>query len=373
LKIVHLLAPARIGGLERVVQGLAIGQSKRNHEVTVLAVGEETMAADHPFRAPLDLAQVRIREVVVPRRGYRSERRAIAGAVRELSPDVVHSHGSRTDVVDAEAIRRLGVPTVSTLHGWTRGSLKNRFYEYVHRRSLRRFDAVIAVSEPIAHELTTDGVPADRVYLVRNGFSAVAEPVPRAEARRLLDLSPDARVVGWVGRLSREKGIDVLVDAMGLLRNDDLVACVVGDGAERERERIRAERLGARVIWKGMVPMASRLVRAFDVFVQSSRTEGTPIALLEAIAAEAPVVATRVGGVPDVVSGSEAILIPSENPAALADAIRRVFEKPEAAAERVRRAKLRLSREFNPESWLDRHEEIYARASARRRSATSSP
>ncbi|HEV8449196.1 MAG TPA: glycosyltransferase [Gemmatimonadaceae bacterium] len=373
MKIVHLLAPARIGGLERVVQGLAIGQSKRNDDVTVLAVGEEPMAADHPFRVPLDLAGVKISEVVVPPRRYRLERQTISNLLRELAPDVVHSHGSRTDVVDAEAIRGLGIPTVSTLHGWTRGSLKNRFYEYVHRRSLRRFDAVIAVSEPIASQLTSDGVPGDRVYMIRNGFSAVAEPAPRDDARRLLDLPPDARVVGWVGRLSREKGIDVLVEAMGLIRDDDIVACVLGDGAEREREQQHADRVGARILWKGMVPMASRLVKAFDVFVQSSRTEGTPIALLEAIAAEAPVVATRVGGVPDVVSGSEAILVPSENPAALADAIRRVFAKPDAAAERVRRAKLRLSSEFNAETWLDRHQEIYARAAAQRRRAASAP
>jgi len=370
LRIVHLLAPARIGGLERVVQGLAIGQSKRNHEVTVFAVGEEPMA-DHPFRAPLDLARVKIREIVVPPRRYRSERQAISNLIRELSPEVVHSHGSRTDVVDADVIRRLGVPTVSTLHGWTRGSLKNRFYEYVHRRSLRRFDAVIAVSEPIANQLTSDGVPADRVYLVRNGFAPVAEPMPRAEARRLLDLPADARVVGWVGRLSREKGIDVLVDALALLRDEGIVACVVGDGAERERERAHADRVEARILWKGMVPMASRLCPAFDVFVQSSRTEGTPIALLEAIAAQTPVVATRVGGVPDVVSGSEAILLPPEDPAPLADAIRDVFSNPAAAAERARKATLRLSSAFNADSWLDRHEEIYARAAAQRRRAAA--
>jgi glycosyltransferase involved in cell wall biosynthesis len=230
---------------------------------------------------------------------------------------------------------------------------------------------VIAVSEPIANHLTSRGVPADRVYLVRNGFAPVAEPMPRAEARRLLDLPADARVVGWVGRLSREKGIDVLVDALARLRDEGIVACVVGDGAERERERVHAERVGARILWKGMVPMASRLSRAFDVFAQSSRTEGTPIALLEAIAAETPVVATCVGGVPDVVSGSEAILLPPEDPAALADAIRAVFANPDAAAERARRATLRLSSAFNADSWLDRHEEIYARAAAQRRRAAA--
>jgi glycosyltransferase involved in cell wall biosynthesis len=369
MRIVQLLAPARIGGLERVVQGLAIGQAKRRHEVVVAAVVEEPMPGDHPFRIPLDLAQIPMREIVVPPRRYRAERRALAELCGELAPDVVHSHGSRTDVVDGAVIRRLGVPAVSTLHGWTRGSLKNRVYEYLHARSLRRFDAVIAVSEPIAQFLESDGVPVDRVHLLRNAFASVADPMPRSDARHLLGLAADARVVGWVGRLSREKGVDVLVDAMARLRDRHIVACVVGDGAERERERHHAEQVAVAeaILWKGMVPLAGRVSPAFDVFVQSSRTEGTPIALLEAIAAGTPVVATRVGGIPDVVSENEAILVPSEDPAALADAIASVFADPEAAAERARRARARLSTSFGVDAWLARHDEIYALAATRRR------
>ncbi len=369
MRIVQLLAPARIGGLERVVQGLAIGQSKRGHEVVVAAVGEEPMPMDHPFRAPLDAAGITMREIIVPPRHYRAERQGIAELCREFRADVVHGHGTRPDVVNGDAIRRLGVPTVSTLHGWTRGSMKNRLYEYLHARSLRRFDAVIAVSEPIARRLAEDGVPADRVHFVQNAFAPVAEPLPREDARQLLNLSPNARVAGWVGRLSREKGIDVFVDAVARLNNEEVLGCVLGDGPEREREKSHAARTGARVAWQGMVPTAGRLCAAFDVFVQSSRTEGTPIALLEAIGAGAPIVATRVGGVPDVVSEKEALLVPSENPAALADAIASVFADPHAAAERAQRAKERLATAFGADAWLARHEEIYALAAVVRRRA----
>lgn len=373
MRIVQLLAPARIGGLERVVQGLAIGQSKRGHQVVVAAVGDEPMAADHPFRTPLDLAKIPIREIVVPPRRYRVERRAIAALCGELAPDVVHSHGSRTDVVDGDVIRKLRVATVSTLHGWTRGSLKNRFYEYLHARSLRRFDAVIAVSEPLAAFLESDGIPADRVHLLRNAFASIADPMPRDDARRLLDLPPGARVVGWVGRLSREKGIDVAVDAMGRLRDQHILACVIGDGAEREKERQHAERVGAgdALLWKGMLPLAGRVSPAFDVFVLSSRTEGTPIALLEAIAAGTPIVATRVGGIPDVVSENEALLVPPEDPSALADAIASIFADPASAAERARRARARLSASFGADAWLTRHDEIYALAASQRRDAAT--
>ena len=371
MRIIQLLAPAPIGGLERVVQGLAIGQRRRGHDVLIVTVGEESMPEGHPFRAPLDAASVPVRQIVLRPRAYLDERTRVATICREFAPDVVHAHGNRPDVVDSPVVRSMGIAAVSTHHGWTFGSLRNRVYEYLHTRSLRRADAVIAVSEPIARRLAAEGVPSDRVHFVQNAWAPVADPLRRAEARRLLGLAPDARVVGWVGRLSHEKGIDVFVDAMALLRNEQLLGCVVGDGAERERETSRGDRVGARLAWQGMVPAAGRLCAAFDVFVQSSRTEGTPIALLEAIAAGTPIVATRVGGIPDIVSNNEAVLVPPEDPAALAAAIASVFADPGAAAERACRAKDRLTTAFGADPWLARHEEIYALADARRRSATS--
>ena len=170
-----------------------------------------------------------------------------------------------------------------------------------------------------------------------------------------------------MGRLSREKGIDVFVDAMArLLAADAVAGCVVGDGPERAREEARA---GSSISWKGMLPAAGRYLAAFDVFVQSSRTEGTPMALLEAMAVEVPIVATQVGGVPDVISGNEALLVPSEDPIALATAIASVLADPEPAAVRAHLAKQRLVTTFSADAWLDRHEEIYRLAAERRRRA----
>ncbi len=98
---------------------------------------------------------------------------------------------------------------------------------------------------------------------------------------------------------------------------------------------------------------------AFDVFALSSRTEGVPIVLFEAIAAGVPVVATRVGGIPEVVGEAEAVLVPTEAPAALAAAIRQVLDHPSDAAARLRAARARVAAEFDPERWLDRYESLY--------------
>ena len=109
----------------------------------------------------------------------------------------------------------------------------------------------------------------------------------------------------------------------------------------------------------GTVLDAGRLLKAFDVLVLSSRTEGNPMVLFEAMDAEVPVVTTRVGGVPDVVSEQEAILVPSEDPEALAGGIRRVLDNPTDARQRAQRAGCRLRQEFTPERWLDAYEDLY--------------
>jgi glycosyltransferase involved in cell wall biosynthesis len=113
------------------------------------------------------------------------------------------------------------------------------------------------------------------------------------------------------------------------------------------------------ITWHGVVPDAGRLLRAFDVLVLSSRTEGTPMVVLEAMAAGVPIVATRVGGVPDVLSSADAMLVPPEDPAALAAAIRAVHDHPDAARSRADSARRRLDTEFALAPWLARYEAIY--------------
>ena len=358
--IVHVVAPAEFGGLERVVQMLGRGLSGHGHDVHVLAVVVRGQTAD-PFLAPLADAGVSTRTLAVPGRAYRRERTAVARALRQLRPDVVHTHGYRPDVLDAGVARRLGIPVVTTVHGFTGGGWKNRFYEWLQSRSFRRFDAVVAVSWPLARRLERSGVPSSRIHAVPNAWQPMAPALDRETARRILGLPPHSFVVGWVGRLSHEKGPDVLLDALLHLRDLPLLVSVVGSGIMQGALRTQAEHLGlnGRVRWHGAVPDAGRLLSAFDVCVLSSRTEGTPIVLFEAMAAGVPVVATCVGGVPDVVSAAEAALVPSEDPVALAAGIRAVYRDPAAARARALAARARLDRDFGVARWLDRYEAIY--------------
>jgi glycosyltransferase involved in cell wall biosynthesis len=378
LRILHVLAPCEAGGLERVVQALAIGHQARGFEVH-LAVVLEAADPQHPFLAPFPGTGVRAYSLPLPGRAYHRERSAVRKLIGEIRPHLVHTHGYRPDVVDAPVARSLGVPAVTTVHGftgggWKSGGWKNRFYEFLQRRAYRRFDAVVAVSQAQVEQLTREGVPRQRLHLLRNAGNGAATTLATREAARTeLGVPADRLHVGWVGRVSAEKGLDVLIAALPYLADLPLTVSVVGKGSQVQAVQAQAAALGVaeRVGWQGLKSDAARLFPAFDAFVLSSRTEGTPVVLFEAMAAGVPIVATCVGGVPEVVGSAEALLVPPDDPAALAAGIRTVFQDPEAAAARARAAKRRLELEFGLDPWLTGYEEVYRAVSARVRHASN--
>jgi glycosyltransferase involved in cell wall biosynthesis len=357
-----------VGGAGRVVQLLAAGQREAGRDVTVGVVLDRGDGGD-AFCAPLEAAGVRVRRWQIPARRYDLDHRYVRALCREVRPGVVHTHGYRADVVGGGAGRRLGIPVVSTAHGFTGGDWRNRLYERIQCRALGRSAAVIAVSQPLAAELVRRGVPADRVRVIPNAYPADARRLEAAQARARLGVPPGVAHLGWVGRVTREKGLDVLLDALSYLEDVPLTLSVIGDGAEQSVLEGRGVAGGAsgRVLWHGSLPDAGALFPGFDLFVLSSRTEGTPMVLFEAMAAGVPIVATAVGGVPDVVSEAEARLVRSEDPAALAAAIRGVLGDRAAAAARARAARARLVTRFGAREWIVRHDELYRAVQEARR------
>jgi len=362
MKILHALAPAPMGGLERVVQMLAVAQREAGHDVGVIGVVAPGLTS-HPFFAPLDQAGVEVFPTPVPDRSWLRESRALASTIRRVSPDVIHTHGYRGDVLAGLATRRLRLPLVSTAHGFTGGNRRNRLYEWLQVRSYRRGREVIAVSRPLRDVLASLSVPEHRLHAIKNAWRGGAPALDRGTARSELGLPAHSTVLGWVGRVSREKGADIALEALPHL--DGVELTMIGDGPLRSTLERRASDLGisASVTWHGWVPRADRLLRAFDVVILSSRTEGTPIIALEALAARVPLVATCVGGVPDVVrQDEEALLVPSGDPAALARAVQRTLADREATLRRVEAGWARLESEFGADRWVVRHDSVYALA-----------
>src|SRR5207249_5951339 len=266
--IMHVVAPATFGGLERVVQMLGMGLRGMGHEVHIVSVVAEPGAGE-PFLFPLSDAGVNTHQIVVSARGYARERAAIAALCRRLRPDAVHTHGYRPDVLDAGVARHFGIPVITTVHGFTGGTWRNRVYEFLQRRAFRRFDAVVAVSRPLRDRLARAGVARSRIHTLPNAWRRIAPALDRDAARRTLGISREDFVVGWVGRLSVEKGPDVLLEALPHLNTVPLTISLIGGGtgAEQRALRARADKLGVadHIRWHGVVPDAERVYTAFDV------------------------------------------------------------------------------------------------------------
>lgn len=369
LSILYVTAPGPVGGLESVVRATATGLHRRGHRVGVIAVVEPGQP-DHPFVASLRREGVETTQLSLPARAYVGEVRHVRAEIRRFAPDVLHTHASRADLLHFPTARWLGIPIATTLHGSSmRGGLAG-LSERLQGILLKWFDAVVAVSSPLARELAERGISPDRVHLIPNSPGTTVTPLPRHVARDYLSLgASDAPVIGWVGRLIPVKGGDVFLRAVAGLPGEQWTASIIGDGPERgPLERLANELgIGNRVRFHGSVPDAAKYQSAFDLFVLSSRSEGIPMVVFEAAAAGTPIVASAVGGIPDVLSDREAQLVPAGDVDALAGAIRASLDDLKGARERAVRARERIAAEFSEEVWLDRYEKLYREMASTRR------
>lgn len=259
-------------------------------------------------------------------------------------PEVVHVHGR-----GAAAVR--GAVRVSTAHA---ADGAGRW---------EQFGAVGAVSRPLQRELEARGLR--NVHFVGNAWNERLPLLERRAALAELGLAEDGGVrLGWVGEFRREKGADLAVEALaGWPGGVRLV--LVGEGPEEQRLRALTERAGlaGRVDFVGVKPRAGRLMRAFDFLLVTRRVAGTPLVLLEALAAGTPVIATRVGGVPDMVGERESFTC-----APVVESVRRALERairdPQGARWRAEAGRQRVAERANLAEWLDRHESMYEQARA---------
>lgn len=259
------------------------------------------------------------------------------------------------------------LPVVSTLHGFTGEGLRAKVYDVALRYVHRRAAAVVAVSPAIARRLESRGVAPAAVRRIPNAWRSAAGPLSREASRRELGVSPDAPLVGWVGRLSYEKGPDLMIEAWARLELPDARLSMIGDGPLRESLEARAAELGiaGQVRWHGLVDSATRVYPAFDVLALSSRTEGAPMVILEAMTMRVPIVAAAVGGIPDMLTADEAVLVAPESVEALARGLREALSDPAASRTRAEAAQRRVQRDFSVDAWIDRHVALYATVSAR--------
>jgi glycosyltransferase involved in cell wall biosynthesis len=294
---------------------------------------------------------------------------ALRRLVRTRRIDIIHSHDYKSDLLALLLARRERVAIVSTAHGWTGESWRERWIYYpADKLLLARFPCVIAVSSQIRDELIKWGCNPSRVFTVLNGIDAAAyrrDRTGRDAARRELGLGEADIAIGAMGRLSSQKRFDLLLQASARLRatHPRIRLVVAGAGPLREQlvTQARALGLGDSCRFVGHVGDARRFHNALDLFVQSSDYEGTPNVVLEAMAMETGLIATAVGGTAELIrAGRHGLLVPPGYPVALSDAIGHALTDPDATNERAREARLRVEREFSFRARAVAVEAVYA-------------
>ena len=289
--------------------------------------------------------------------------------VRDIQPDVIHAHAVLPGMIFSLAARSgsgLRPPIVITPHrSWDslyRFATSRLFYR------LLRFaaDDVIAISSGFYRELTAHGIPAERCYLIHNGIDVSKYDLPLN--------NPAPPVVGTIGRLIEQKGLDVFIAAAARVaaRRLDVIFQIAGEGLLREalQQQIAELGLSERIHLLGSRSDVPDVLAQFSVFVSSSRWEGMPYALLEALAARRPVVATRVLGSEELIQHEvNGLLVSPEDPIGLSEAIERLLADRGLAHTLAEAGHHLVEREYNQQAMAHHITQVYQRAIAHDRSA----
>jgi glycosyltransferase involved in cell wall biosynthesis len=284
--------------------------------------------------------------------------------LRDQRVDVIHAHkfGSNVWGVVLASIARVPV-MVAHEHTWSwEGEPLRRALD---RHLVARGSSVfVAVSREDRRRMSAiEGIDPARTRFIPNGMPPLAPP-SGADVRGELGIAANVPVVGSVGVLRPQKGLDVLVETARMVVGEVPTArfVIVGEGPEQAtlHNRVAALGMADRVLLAGFRPDVADTLAAFDVAVSSSYFEGSPLAVMEYMATGKPIVATAVGGVPDLLEdGVHGLLVPPGDPRALADAVLRLLREPATARRLGEQARARQLTEFTMDAMVRRFEELY--------------
>jgi sugar transferase (PEP-CTERM/EpsH1 system associated) len=361
LRIAHVVLSLDAGGLERIVVDLVAAARRAGHQPLVICLerpGTLAARASQLGARVLSLGkQPGLAPGLVPR---------LRSIFRRPRPDVVHSHQVAALCYAGPAARLAGVPTVvHTEHGKHYASRART--RWLGRASGIWAERFFCVSQEIAADVRNLRVAArDKIHFLPNGIDPrpFTSPLDRDARRAQLGVGRHEWLVGTVGRLAEIKCHDVLLRAFARLVETIAAArlLLVGDGPRRAELQSLAARLGIadRVRFAGYQPDPENYLRLMDVFALTSRSEGMPLAVLEAWAAGVPVVATRVGGLPGMIDeGRTGLLVPPQDDAAMAAALTRVIEDAALRDRLCRAGREEFDRAYHLDAMAERYERHY--------------
>ncbi len=373
IRVLHLLVSLPVGGAEELVASIVSGLNPARFDIQAATIGPPGVIGEELARAGYQVhsLDLNIKEDPDVKIVWRVRR-----FLQDLRPDILHTHLYHPNYYGRLAALGLGLRgVVASVHNiYTRTKFHRRLWNFLLRWAT---DCVVAVSPEVWQDIRRyDAVTSSRIHLLPNGVSLAALEVPESREQAKNRLGVSGFCLGAVGRLEGQKGHAYLLQALPAVLDEvpETTVLLAGDGRLRPELEKQARDLGLadRVKFLGTRRDMPLIYRALDVFVLPSRWEGLPLALLEAMAAGLPVVASAVGGVKGVIrDGVNGRLVPPGDPQALAAAVLELARRPRLRTEMGAAARNAVKKHYSREAMLDRlaalYLELYERGKGKRR------
>jgi len=338
--VLHLRGSSFFGSPERLIDG----QMRKMDGFSSVCASFKNAEEDNAFLKEMRARGHAAFEIEDRGRYDRKMPKKIRELIKSNGIDLLVTHEYKSNYYGRKALKKLKIPHVAYFHGWTDEDFKVRFYNFLDRRVLRKVDLVITVSRHTARRLAAAGVPENKIKVVYNAIE-VKESYPD-------HIENEIPVIGVVGRLSREKGVHVLLDAVSRVKKKGLnfKVEITGTGPSEEQLKKQSSKLGLDKIvdFRGFVGDIDDIYRRIDILALPSLSEGHPLVILEAWARGIGIVATKAGGVPEVIQdGKSGILCDIDNSRALAEAIEKALTDPYKIKAMGRAGKSLLEERYN--------------------------
>lgn len=366
-------------GAEVMLLNLIEEQIKLGLEPTIASISEKNIQ-DKPIETEAEKRNFSIKKFkMIPGPNIAGALKILRFAHKE-GFNLLHTHGYKGNVLFGlmpKAIRQL--PLLATLHGYTstKGLSKNKFYEWADYISHKFIDTVVLVNKGmmnnpklknrkgVNYNIINNGIPVHNKQFKDSTIYLPIQTIQKAQLYRTIkDFCNKGFTIGTIGRLSAEKGYDTLIVAISILRKKGINArlIIIGEGGQRNYlENITSQHeLSNHILMPGYIQDAKHYIPFFNVYVNSSLTEGLPITLLEVMQAKVPIIATKVGGIPNVLrDGDAGLLVFPCKPYSLANAIMRIYHNKDLAEKMIQKAYNRVSAHYSSKIMASKYLNIY--------------
>lgn len=363
MNILHLISSSGFFGAENVLYQL-VSELKRFHSVQSIVGVFNNLTDPH-----LELAEICDKEDI-ERKVFRCRGKVdlativrLRNFIQNREIELVHSHGYKSNIYAYFATFGTKARRMATCHNWIINERKLKWYGVLDRLFLRYFDQIIAVSRDVKNLMTNSGISDRKICIIENGVSLDKFASDMAARNRIAEdigIKSNTNVVGTVGRLSEEKGQKHLLQVIRKLkeRYPELFLLLVGDGPLRMA--LQKEFDSDFIRFVGNQKEVHHYYAMMDIFVLPSLTEGLPMALLEAMASELPVIATDVGEIPRVLSdGETGIIVEPKDENSLEDSLCYLLSHKDIALEMGKKGCERVRKDFSSEKMANKYMKVY--------------